>query len=106
MCIRDSIWSVQGGWRGWFGRFLQWEPRTYDAARAFGRRVMDATDLRELPSLMAAALVDELALERAAVWLGSAGDATFTLSAEAGAVSYTHLDVYKRQTGVTPCPSY
>ncbi len=83
--LASLIWSIQGGWRGWFGRFLQWEPRTYDAARTFGRRVMDATDLRELPSLMAAALVDELALERAAVWLGSAGDATFTLSAEAGA---------------------
>lgn len=85
ICLASAIWSVQGSWRGWFGRYLHWEPRTYDAARAFGRRVMGATSLRELPSAMAAALVDELALERAGVWLWQAESGRFQLAAEAGA---------------------
>ena len=82
--LASAIWSVQGSWRGWFGRYLHWEPRTYDAARAFGRRIMGATNPRELPSAMAAALVNELALERAAVWIWSAEEARFALAAEAG----------------------
>ena len=87
ICLASAIWSVQGGWRGWFGRYLHWEPRTYDAARAFGRRVMGASSLRELPPAMAAALVDELALERAAVWLWQADSGGFQLAAEAGATA-------------------
>ena len=85
ICLASAIWSVQGSWRGWFGRYLHWEPRTYDAARAFGRRVMGAPTMRELPSIMAAALVEELALERAAVWLWQPESGGYQLAAEAGA---------------------
>ncbi len=84
ICLASAIWSVQGSWRGWFGRYLHWEPRTYDAARAFGRRVMGAPTMRELPSIMAAALVEELALERAAVWLWQPEGGRYQLAAETG----------------------
>jgi signal transduction histidine kinase len=82
--LASLLWSVQSSWRGWFGRYLHWEPRTYDAARAFGRRVMSATNPRELPQTMAGALVDELALERAAVWLWQAETGRLQLVAAAG----------------------
>lgn len=86
--LASAIWSVQGSWRGWFGRFLHWEPRTYDAARAFGRSVMGATNLRDLPPAMAAALVDKMALERAAVWLWKPEIGRYQLTAEAGASDF------------------
>jgi signal transduction histidine kinase len=82
--LASLLWSVQGSWRGWFGRYLHWEPRTYDAARAFGRRVMGASSHRDLPQTMAVALVDELALERAAVWLYRPETGALALAGAAG----------------------
>ncbi|WP_374688981.1 GAF domain-containing sensor histidine kinase [Promineifilum sp.] len=78
------FWSSQASWRGWFGRFLQWEPRSYESARSFGGRVMDRTDLRDLPQTIAQALVDELELERAGVWLWQPERKQFALVGSAG----------------------
>ena len=83
--LGSFLWSIQLPRGRWLGRSYHWEARTYDAARNFGRRAMATVDARELPGALAQALVDEMALERAALWLrrddgsfdlvGSAGDA-------------------------------
>lgn len=67
--LGSVFWSRQADWRGWFGRLLHRADRNYESARAFGRRVMDGGDMHALPAVMAQALVDELNLERAGVWL-------------------------------------
>ncbi len=77
-------WSSSADPRGLLGRFLHRESRTYDSARAFGRRVIDVTNVRELPTAMAGALVDELELERAAVWLYRPEPNEFQLAAASG----------------------
>lgn len=79
------FWSSQASWHGWFGRYLHWEQRSYDSARSFGERVMGKTSLNVLPQAMARALLDELTLERAAVWLWQADRRSFVLAGSAGA---------------------
>ena len=83
--LASLVWSSQASWRGWFGRYLHWEQHSYDAARAFGDRIMGKTNLQEIPQAMAEALADELALERAAVWLWQPSQRAFVLAAGAGA---------------------
>jgi signal transduction histidine kinase len=82
--LSSAFWSAQVGRNRWFGRYLRWEATTYDAARSFGRRVMGRSDVHTLPAILTQVLVEEMALERVAVWLrdergftlaGSAGDA-------------------------------
>lgn len=93
-----SIWSTQGSWRGVFGRLLHWEVHTYDAARRFGQRVVGhhgekparirsavtLHSLAGLPSQVVEALVAELQLERAAIWLRKADGTRFEIAAHAG----------------------
>lgn len=78
------FWSRQADWRGWFGRFLHRADRNYESARAFGDRVMGGHDMRALPATIARALVDELELERAAIWLWSPVVGGLELAAAAG----------------------
>lgn len=87
LCVLVSglWWSNSNEIRSWSGRFLHRESRTYDAARSFGRRVMGLTSLRELSPAMAQALVDEMDLERAAVWLYRPAEGIFELAAASGA---------------------
>lgn len=83
--LGSALWGIPLSRGRWLGRAFHWEAKTYDAARIFGRRSMDTTDARELPAVLTQALVEEMALERAALWLrgdggryvlvGSAGDA-------------------------------
>lgn len=82
--IPSYFWSRQADWRGWFGRFLNRTDRNYDAVRSFGNRVMGRNDIKALPEAMAKALVEELDLERAAVWLWDTRSASYTLAASAG----------------------
>jgi signal transduction histidine kinase len=85
LLVANLFWSLASGGRGWFGRFMGWEQQSYDAARAFGERVMDTTDdLRELPAAISRSLVDEMALERAAVWLWHPDRGELALEAVAG----------------------
>ncbi len=78
------FWSRQADWRGWFGRFLHRTDRNYESARAFGGRVMGGHDMRALPATIAQALVDELELERAGIWVWSPGADGLELAAAAG----------------------
>jgi len=79
------FWSSQASWRGWFGRYLHWEQRSYDSARSFGEQVMGKSGPHVLPQAMAKALLDELALERAGVWLWQGDRRCFVLAGSAGA---------------------
>lgn len=82
--LTGIFWSTQANWRGWFGRLLDWEPASYAATHAFGRRVAGLSEIGGLSQSMAGALVDELQLERAAVWLVATDSERFELRAEAG----------------------
>jgi signal transduction histidine kinase len=67
--VASLIWGGAASARGVFGRFLHYDWRAYDAVRAFGRRIASGpSNLKSLPADVAQALVDELQLERAAVW--------------------------------------
>jgi len=78
------FWSSQANWRGWFGRLLEWDTQSYAATRAFGRRVAGTTQLGELSQAIAGALVEEMHLARAAVWLWQPEAQAYDLAAEAG----------------------
>lgn len=82
--IPSYFWSRQADWRGWFGRFLNRTDRNYDAVREFGNRVMGRNDIKVLPEVIAQSLVDELELERAAVWLWDSNSSSYKLCASAG----------------------
>lgn len=82
--IPSYFWSRQADWRGWFGRFLNRTDRNYEAVREFGNRVMGRNDLRVLPEVMAQSLVEEMDLERAAVWLWDSNTSSYKLAAAAG----------------------
>lgn len=81
--LGSFLWSVQLPQGRWLGRAFHWEAKTYDAARMFGRRSMDTADARELPTVLTQALVEEMALERAALWLRG-DDGRYALAGGAG----------------------
>lgn len=82
--IAGLFWSLQTSWRGWFGRLLHRDDRNYASARAFGNRVMSRMSMRAMPEVIARALVDELNLERAAVWSWDEEARAFELAGSAG----------------------
>lgn len=81
--LGSVLWSIPLSRGRGLGRMFHWEAISYDAARMFGRRAMDATDARELPAVLTQALVEEMALERAALWLRG-DDGRYTLVGGAG----------------------
>jgi len=85
--LASVIWSTQATWRGWFGRLLDWEPQSYEATRRFGRRLAGPLAPTALARRMTQALVEELHLARAAVWLWQPERGAFELAAEAGEVA-------------------
>lgn len=79
------IWSTQTQWQSSLGRLFHWEQRSYSAVQRFGERVIRERRFTQLPDDLTNALVAELELECAAVWLwqpGSVGH--FQLAAQAG----------------------
>jgi signal transduction histidine kinase len=82
--LASVFWRRQANWQGWLGRYLHRAERNYESARAFGDRIMGSADLRELPATMAQALVDELEVERAGVWLWQPAASQYELAAFAG----------------------
>jgi signal transduction histidine kinase len=83
------FWSRQGVWQGAFGRLLHWETQSYTAARHFGRRLVDEIEQPDLPDRIAAAIVAELELEQAAVWLRSSEHEPYALAGTASSDSAT-----------------
>jgi signal transduction histidine kinase len=82
--IASLIWATQVRWRGFFGRLLNWHKQSYDAVGRFGRQLAGQTNMTALPTQIAAALVSELQLEQAAVWLWDRQKNVFRLAGQAG----------------------
>lgn len=82
--IVSLIWVTQSSWRGFFGRVLHWRQQNDDAAKHFGQHVMSQTDLLAMPRRIADALVSELQLEKAAVWVWQEAMEVFQLVGQAG----------------------
>lgn len=78
------LWSSQVRWSGYFGALLHWQSRNYKAANRFAQRIAHQTNLNYLPHLVAQALVEELALESAGLWLWDENRQQFWLQGEAG----------------------
>lgn len=82
--ISSFFWSSQSSWWGAFSRLFQWERRSYGAVRQFGQQVVNQSDLAQLPETIAAALVKNMELERAAIWLWDEKEAAYRLAGKAG----------------------
>ncbi len=67
--VAGLFWVSQTSWGGVFGRLLHRERTSYVAARLFGERVMGRTDLTQLPQTITDALVSELQLDCAVLWM-------------------------------------
>ncbi len=79
------FYSLQSSWRSTFGRIFQWERRSYTAVRRFSQQVISQTDLRQLPTTIAEALVNKMELERATVWLWQGSEQAYRLAGRSGA---------------------
>ena len=77
------FWSTQSSWRGLFGRLMHRRIRGYRATMRLAQRLADHLDAGDVPERMAQALVDELGLEQAAIWLVN-GDDEVALAGRAG----------------------
>ena len=81
----SSMWRLQTSWRGGFARLLHWDRVSYSAARRFGQDVVRQDSLfRRLPETIANALVTQLGLERAAVWMWDETHGALVLAASTG----------------------
>lgn len=81
--IAGSFWSLQASWQGGFGRLLHRDQLNYSSVWTFGDRIMSRSHRRSMPNLIAQALVEELSLERAAVWLWDENDGVYELAGSA-----------------------
>ena len=82
--ISSIFWSTQSSWWGAFSRLFQWERRSYGAVKQFGQQVVNQSDLAQLPETIAVALVKNMELERAAIWLWDEKEAGYHLTGKAG----------------------
>ncbi len=82
--IAGGFWSSQGLFQRALRRVFHWEESSYRAARQFGQAVVTNTDLAQLPHTIVEALVAELKVEQAAIWLAHDAGDQFELAAQAG----------------------
>jgi signal transduction histidine kinase len=84
--VSSLVWGGAASYRGVFGRYFHYDRRAYDAVRSFDQRIdVGRATLKTLPADVAGALVEELQLERAAVWLATDDGDTLALAAHRGA---------------------
>lgn len=82
--VTSVFWSSQSSWWGVLSRLFQWERRSYGAVRKFGQQVINEVELSQLPQVIAKALVKNMELERAAIWLWNEKEAAYQLLGQAG----------------------
>ncbi len=82
--LTSVVWSSQSSWWGAFSRLFQWERRSYRAVQKFGQQVINEVELSQLPQAIAKALVTNMELERAAIWLWNEKEAAYQLLGQAG----------------------
>ena len=82
--LTSIFWSSQSSWWGALSRLFQWERRSYGAVRKFGQQVVNEVELTQLPQVIAKALVQNMELERAAIWLWNEKETAYQLLGQAG----------------------
>ncbi len=82
--LSGMFWSTQSAWFGAFSRLFQWDRRSYEAVQQFARQTVGEVDLTALPGVIANALVKNMELERAVVWLWDENEKIFKLVGIAG----------------------
>ena len=82
--VSSIFWSSQSSWWGAFSRLFQWERRSYTAVRKFGQHVLSEIELTRLPQTIAQSLVNNMELERAAIWLWDEKVPAYVLAGQAG----------------------
>jgi signal transduction histidine kinase len=83
--LAGGLWSGQGVFQRTLTRFFNWEETSYRAVKHFGERVAAERTLTQLPQTIAQALVTEMKIEQAAVWLLDDVASAGVLAACAGA---------------------
>jgi signal transduction histidine kinase len=81
--LAGGLWSGQGVFQRSLRRFFRWEETSYRAVKQFGERVAAEHTLTQLPQTIVQALVTEMKIEQAAVWLSDGAQAG-VLAARAG----------------------
>lgn len=79
-----GLWGSQGLFQRALRRVFHWEESSYGAVKQFGQAVVTHTDLAQLPHTIVAALVSELKVEQAAIWVANDARDQFDLEAHAG----------------------
>ncbi len=82
--ISGLFWSSQSSWFRAFSRFFNWEQRSFEAVQQFAAQTVGELRLIELPQTIATALVKNMELERAAVWVWNANNSAYSLEGSAG----------------------
>ena len=82
--LAGGLWSGQGVFQRALARIFKWEETSYRAVKHFAERVSAERTLEQLPQTIAQALVAEMKIEQAAVWLRDATAGVGGLAARAG----------------------
>ncbi|MBN1960622.1 MAG: GAF domain-containing protein [Deltaproteobacteria bacterium] len=78
------IWGLKSGLHGIFARLWHWDDISYAAVRRFGHNVARPGGLANLPETIVKAIVTELELECAAIWLWNDTQDSLMLAASSG----------------------
>lgn len=101
------FWTSQSTWSGYLGRFFHWDQRGYTAVREFGTHLVDPGAASSVSQRIVAAVVAELELEGAAIWMKGAASDQLSLAAQAGWGDKTlpqHLKLPDALIGLAPIP--
>lgn len=82
--IASSLWSAQGLFQRALSRVFHWEATSYSAVKRFGQELAGQADFSRLPQAIAQALVAELKIEQAVIWLRAGTSEQLELAAHDG----------------------
>lgn len=82
--LASLMWSTQGVFQRGLNRVFRWEETSYRAVKHFGESLAGRGEFSRLPELIVQALVTELKVEQAAIWLRAAAIDDYDLAAQAG----------------------
>jgi len=101
------FWTSQSTWSGYLGRFFHWDQRGYAAVKKFGTHLVDPGAASSVPQRIVAAVVAELELEGAALWMKAAASDQLSLAAQAGwreEALTQHMRLPNGVIGLAPMP--
>lgn len=101
------FWTTQSTWSGYLGRFFHWDQRSYAAVRKFGTRLVETDVISDVPKRIVAAIMAELDLEGAAIWVKDHDNGQCGLAAQAGWLDMTlpqQIMLLDGMASLTPLP--